>query len=80
MVQLHVKRGEESIFVLDTTVDVSLETLIQQVAAIHNGILKVDRISSGNYVDTLRFLNFISLVSQVDSMLPSLCSLGVCVR
>ncbi|XP_061106375.1 cilia- and flagella-associated protein 298 isoform X1 [Conger conger] len=46
MVQLHVKRGEESPFLVDTTVDVSLETLTLQVTAIYNGILKVDRICS----------------------------------
>ncbi|KAI1903396.1 hypothetical protein AGOR_G00026750 [Albula goreensis] len=46
MVQLHVKRGDESQFLFDTTVDVSLEILIQQVSAIYNGILKVDRICS----------------------------------
>ncbi|KAG7484462.1 hypothetical protein MATL_G00049580 [Megalops atlanticus] len=46
MVQLHVKRGEESQFLLDTTVDVSVETLIEQIAAIYNGRLKVERICS----------------------------------
>ncbi|KAG5844628.1 hypothetical protein ANANG_G00164510 [Anguilla anguilla] len=46
MVQLHVKHGDESQFLVDTTVDVSLETLTHQVAAMYNGILKVDRICS----------------------------------
>lgn len=46
MVLLHVKRGDESQFLLDTTVDVPLETLIQQVTVIYNGRLKVDRICS----------------------------------
>ncbi|XP_056140387.1 cilia- and flagella-associated protein 298 [Lampris incognitus] len=46
MVQLHLKRGDESQFLFTTTVDVQLETLIQQITAIHNGRLKVDRICS----------------------------------
>lgn len=46
MVQLHVKRGEESQFLFQTTVDVQIDTLTQQVSAIYNGRLKVDRICS----------------------------------
>ncbi|XP_030010815.1 cilia- and flagella-associated protein 298 [Sphaeramia orbicularis] len=46
MVQLHVKRGDESQFLFNTTVDAPLETLIQQIAAIYNARLKVDRICS----------------------------------
>lgn len=46
MVQLHVKRGEESQFLFQTTVDVRIDTLTQQVSAIYNGKLKVDRICS----------------------------------
>ncbi|XP_018610698.1 cilia- and flagella-associated protein 298 [Scleropages formosus] len=46
MVRLHVKRGDESQFVFDSAVDVSLDALIHQVADIYNGRLKVDRICS----------------------------------
>lgn len=46
MVQLHVKRGDESQFLFNTTVDVSVETLVQEVTAIYNARLKVDRICS----------------------------------
>ncbi|XP_054907299.1 cilia- and flagella-associated protein 298 [Poeciliopsis prolifica] len=46
MVQLHVKRGDESQFLFNTTTDAPLESLIQQVTAIYNGRLKVDRICS----------------------------------
>uniref|UniRef100_A0A673YRL9 Cilia and flagella associated protein 298 n=1 Tax=Salmo trutta TaxID=8032 RepID=A0A673YRL9_SALTR len=46
MVQLHVKRGDESQFLFSTSVDVPLETLTQQVTAIYNTRLKVDRICS----------------------------------
>ncbi|KAK9536569.1 hypothetical protein VZT92_006341 [Zoarces viviparus] len=44
MVLLHVKRGDESVCLFNTTVDSPLETVIQQIAAIYNGRLKVDRI------------------------------------
>lgn len=47
MVQLHVKRGDESQFLFNTTVDAPLETVIQQITAIYNGRLKVDRLCSG---------------------------------
>ncbi|XP_030216027.1 cilia- and flagella-associated protein 298 isoform X1 [Gadus morhua] len=46
MVQLHLKRGDESQFLLDTTADVSVESLVQQVAIVYNGRLKVERICS----------------------------------
>ncbi|XP_034034204.1 cilia- and flagella-associated protein 298 [Thalassophryne amazonica] len=46
MVQLHVKRGDESQFLFNTTTEEPLETLIQQISAIYNGRLKVDRICS----------------------------------
>ncbi|KAM3601667.1 uncharacterized protein V6R79_016495 [Siganus canaliculatus] len=46
MVQLHVKRGDESQFLFNTSVDTPLETIIQQITAIYNGRLKVDRICS----------------------------------
>nr|XP_020454125.1 UPF0769 protein C21orf59 homolog [Monopterus albus] len=46
MVQLHVKRGNESQFLFNTTVDAQLDTAIQQITAIYNGRLKVDRLCS----------------------------------
>lgn len=47
MVLLHLKRGDESQFLFNTTVEAPLETAIQQITAIYNGRLKVDRICSG---------------------------------
>ncbi|XP_055011540.1 cilia- and flagella-associated protein 298-like [Boleophthalmus pectinirostris] len=44
MVQLHVKRGDESQFLFNTSVDAPLETVIHQVTSIYNGRLKVERI------------------------------------
>ncbi|XP_066555923.1 cilia- and flagella-associated protein 298 [Amia ocellicauda] len=46
MVQLHVKRGEESQFLFCTTTGAALDAIIQQVTDIYNGRLKVDRICS----------------------------------
>lgn len=47
MVQLHVKRGQESQFLFNTTAQAPLETVIQQITAIYNGRLKVERLCSG---------------------------------
>ncbi|XP_062983653.1 cilia- and flagella-associated protein 298 [Elgaria multicarinata webbii] len=44
MVLLHVKYGDESQFLLETTGSVSIEDLTQEVAKIYNGRLKVQRI------------------------------------
>ncbi|KAM6907465.1 cilia- and flagella-associated protein 298 [Xenentodon cancila] len=44
MVQLHVKRGDESQFLFNATVDEPVDTVIQQMTAIYNGRLKVERI------------------------------------
>ncbi|XP_037543912.1 cilia- and flagella-associated protein 298 [Nematolebias whitei] len=46
MVQLHVKRGDESQFLFNATTDAPLEAVTQQITAIYNGRLKVDRICS----------------------------------
>ncbi|MEE6468017.1 hypothetical protein FKM82_008144 [Ascaphus truei] len=46
MVRLHVKHGDESQFLFDTTVNVSLEELVKQITAVYNGKLKIDRICS----------------------------------
>ncbi|XP_075053278.1 cilia- and flagella-associated protein 298 isoform X1 [Mixophyes fleayi] len=46
MVRLHVKHGDDSQFLLETTVDVPVEDLANQVAAIYNGRLKMNRICS----------------------------------
>lgn len=47
MVQLHVKRGDDSQFLFNSTVDAPVETVIQEITAIYGGRLKVDRICSG---------------------------------
>ncbi|KAI8498537.1 hypothetical protein Bbelb_237390 [Branchiostoma belcheri] len=44
MVVLHVKKGEESQFLYETTVAAPLDDVIREVSAIYNGRLKVERI------------------------------------
>ena len=47
MVKLHVKKGDESQFLYDTTVEVTIEDLLTEIVPIYNGRLKVHRICSG---------------------------------
>lgn len=47
MVKLHIKRGEESVFLYDTTAQVPIQDLIIQLVKLHNGILKVQRLCQG---------------------------------
>nr|XP_057942478.1 cilia- and flagella-associated protein 298 [Doryrhamphus excisus] len=46
MVILHVKRGDESQFLLAASVDAPVDVLLQEITAIYNGRLKVGRICS----------------------------------
>ena len=50
MVKLHVKRGEDSLFLFETTCEVALEELIPSLVKIQNGRLKVDRLCQGTAV------------------------------
>lgn len=47
MVLLHIKRGEGSQFLYETTVSVNVNKLTQEIAAIYNGRLKIRRICAG---------------------------------
>lgn len=47
MVVLHVKRGDESQFLLQAPGSTELEELTAQVARVYNGRLKVHRLCSG---------------------------------
>lgn len=47
MVKIHVKKGDESQFLLETTVIRPVTELFTEVAAIYNGRLKVMRICAG---------------------------------
>lgn len=47
MVLLHVKRGENSQFLYETTVSVDVGKLTQEIVAIYNGRMKIQRICAG---------------------------------
>ena len=46
MVKLHVKKGDESLFLFETTVDQSVDECLKAVCNIYNGRLKIDRLCS----------------------------------
>ena len=48
MVRFHVKKGDESQFLYDTTVETKVDDAIQEITIIYNGRLKVSRICYGN--------------------------------
>ena len=47
MVKIHVKKGDDSQFLYDTTVEIAIEQLVIELVRIYNGRLKVERISQG---------------------------------
>ena len=47
MVKLHIKRGDESQFLVETTVEIPVSELIVQLVRFYNGRLKVDRLCQG---------------------------------
>lgn len=47
MVKLHIKKGEESQFLYETTVDISVDELVIKLVRLYNGRLKVDRLCQG---------------------------------
>lgn len=49
MVRLHIKRGDESQFLYDTDVGISVEKLLKEVVCIFNGRLKISRICYGKF-------------------------------
>lgn len=46
MVIIHVKKGDQSLFLYETTLKTQVEDLVTSVTAIYNGQLKIDRICS----------------------------------
>lgn len=49
MVRLHIKRGDESLFLFETTVTVQLADLIPQLAKLQNDRLRIDRLAMGGW-------------------------------
>jgi len=47
MVKLHIKKGDDSQFLCETTVDMLVDELLTNVVAVYNGRLKVQRICAG---------------------------------
>lgn len=47
MVLLHIKRGENSQFLYETTVGADVGKLTQEIVAIYNGRLKIQRVCAG---------------------------------
>ncbi len=47
MVQLHLKKGDESQFLVETTVQVLIDDLMKEIVPIYNGRLKVERLCAG---------------------------------
>ena len=52
MVKIHVKRGDESQFICETSVAISVDQLIIMLVGIFNGKLKVERISQGTSISS----------------------------
>ena len=55
MVKLHIKKGDESQFLCDTTTDVSIDDLIADLVTVYNGRLKVHRICAGLFYKLIIF-------------------------
>lgn len=49
MVRLHIKKGDESQFLFDTTVDSFIDNVINDITVIYNGRLKIFRICYGKH-------------------------------
>ena len=47
MVKLHIKRGDESQFLVETTVEIPISDLLVHLVRLYNGRLKVDRLCQG---------------------------------
>ncbi|PSN35501.1 UPF0769 protein [Blattella germanica] len=60
MVKLHVKRGDQSQFLYETTVNEVVDTIVKDITAIYNGRLKIDRVCSGKKTEA----NVVIEVSQ----------------
>jgi len=53
MVKLHIKKGDESQFLCETTVDVLVDEVLANIVAVYNGRLKVQRICAGLFIQVV---------------------------
>lgn len=65
MVRLHVKKGDESLFLYDTTVEIPVEQLQQEIVPIYNGRLKVLRICAGKTSEDQNFKSVIFVTFSI---------------
>ncbi len=69
MVKLHIKRGEESLFLYETTVEAPLSEVVVQLVRLQNGRLKVSRLCQGMHEDStcnsMLFSDCIMLLSKM---------------
>ncbi len=49
MVKLHIKKGDDSQFLYDTTVQAPMEDVLKDIVQVYNGRLKVQRICAGKH-------------------------------
>lgn len=61
MVLLHVKRGEASQFLYETNVKINVNKLAQEIVAIYNGRLKIQRTCAGENFNAFSHLLSLSL-------------------
>ncbi len=52
MVRLVIKKGDQTQFLVETTVQIKTDEIIEDVAAVYNARLKVERICSGKLTST----------------------------
>jgi len=64
MVKLHIKHGDESQFLYETTTNTPIDNLINQISLIYNGRLKVHRICNGKKFQNIDLIIFISLLEM----------------
>jgi len=51
MVKLHIKKGDESQFLFETTCSIEMNELLPELVRIYNGRLKVERLNYGGFVN-----------------------------
>ena len=69
MVKLHLKQGDESLFLYETTCQAELSELVPQLVRIQNGRLKIERLFYGKYKWKLKmtvFFVFLTLENTVN--------------
>ena len=60
MVKLVIKKGDETQFLFESTVDTNVEEALKAICNIYNGRLKIQRLCSGSYLLNLNYsLKFI---------------------